>query len=171
MEDLQEALQSILSDPEQMARVAALAESLGLKPPDGEATGNGQQATGETGGSTAGAAAASPACRGGGPASRPVEGFRPPEAPYPGEASPSCHSERSEESVFSSFPSFGAAGMDLAGLLSRLSAMKGSEDRVLSALRSALDPGGQARVDRALRAARLSRLAGSLLKQGRAERV
>ena len=39
MEDLQGALQSILSDPEQMARVAALAESLGLKPPDSPAPG------------------------------------------------------------------------------------------------------------------------------------
>ena len=34
MEDLQSTFQSILSDPEQMARVASLAESLGLKPPD-----------------------------------------------------------------------------------------------------------------------------------------
>ena len=43
-----------------------------------------------------GAAKTSPACRGGGPASRPVEGCRPPEE----ETSHFCHSERSEESVF-----------------------------------------------------------------------
>ena len=42
-----------------------------------------------------GAAKISPACRGGGPASRPVEGCRPPE----GETYQVCHSERSEESV------------------------------------------------------------------------
>ncbi len=35
MEDLQSTLQSILSDPEQMRQIAAMAESLGLKPPPG----------------------------------------------------------------------------------------------------------------------------------------
>ena len=44
---------------------------------------------------TVGTAITSPACRGGGPASRPVEGCRPPEA----EAFQIFHSERSEESV------------------------------------------------------------------------
>ncbi len=34
MDDLQNRLQSILSDPEQMRQIAAMAESLGLKPPD-----------------------------------------------------------------------------------------------------------------------------------------
>ena len=33
MEDLQSTIQSILSDPEQMQRITAMAESLGLKPP------------------------------------------------------------------------------------------------------------------------------------------
>ena len=33
MDDLQNRLQSILSDPEQMRQIAAMAESLGLKPP------------------------------------------------------------------------------------------------------------------------------------------
>ena len=33
MEDLQSTLQSILSDPEQMRRITAMAESLGLGPP------------------------------------------------------------------------------------------------------------------------------------------
>ena len=47
MEDLQATLQSVLSDPAQMAQIAALAESLGLKPPEQQATGNGQQATGD----------------------------------------------------------------------------------------------------------------------------
>ena len=39
MEDLQSTLQSILSDPEQMRRITAMAESLGLKPP-GDGTRN-----------------------------------------------------------------------------------------------------------------------------------
>ena len=43
----------------------------------------------------AGTLLTSPACRGGGPASRPVEGFRPSEAA----TLPICHSEQSEESV------------------------------------------------------------------------
>ncbi len=34
MEDLQSTIQSILSDPEQMQRITAMAESLGLKPPE-----------------------------------------------------------------------------------------------------------------------------------------
>lgn len=108
MEDLQGTLQSILSDPEQMARVAALAESLGLKPPDG-----------------------------------------------PGQ---------SEESARSAAAPLGTAGLDAAALMSRLSTFNGTEDRVLNALRPSLSPEGQGRVDRALRAAKLSRLAGEFLK-------
>ena len=34
MEDLQSALQSILSDPEQMARIQEIAGSLGMNPPE-----------------------------------------------------------------------------------------------------------------------------------------
>ena len=148
MEELQEALQSILSDPEQMARVTALAESLGLKPPEGEATGNRQQATGETSGSASGAAATSPARRGGGPASRPVEGCFPTEASLLGEE-----------------------GINLENVMSLLSDSGGGETRVLSALRPVLSAEGQGRVDRALRAAKLSRLAGSLLTQRGPEHV
>ena len=117
MEDLQEVLQSILSDPEQMARVAALAESLGLKPPND---------------SEVGAAIG-----------------RPHEADA---------SEPRDD-------------LNLGNVLSLLSASSGGETRVLSALRSTLDPEGQTRVDRALRAAKLSRLAGTLLAQRRGEHV
>lgn len=140
MEDLQSSLQSILSNPEQMARVAALAESLGLKPPDqgagiqdpgaGREKGNGEGRTGN------GEQAAE--SRG--------------------------HSERSEESACSSFPPFGASETDLAGLMARLSSLNGSEDRVLNALRPSLSPASRERVDRASRAAKLSRLAGQLLR-------
>ena len=153
MEDLQDALQSILSDPEQMARVAVLAESLGLKPPDNEATGNRKQATGESSDNSVGS----------------VIG-RPSEPPHRGETPQNCHSERSEESVPPSLFS-GTDGVNLGQVMQLLSASSGGETKVLSALRSALDPEGQSRVDRALRAARLSRLAGTLLSQRRGEHV
>ena len=132
MEDLQDALQSILSDPEQMARVAALAESLGLNPPNGEATGNRQRATGEERDSYVGA----------------VIG-RPPEAEAP--------ETRND--------------LNLEKAMGILSASSGGEARVLSALRPTLGPEGQSRVDRALRAAKLSRLAGALLTRGRRAHV
>ena len=133
MEDLQDALQSILSDPEQMARVAALAESLGLKPPDAQPN---------------------------------------------GETSQNCHSKpcpeqgrrESEESVLSSLLS-DKNGFYLEKAMGLLSASSGGENRILTALRPTLGPEGQTRVDRALRAARLSRLAGALLTQRRGARV
>ena len=46
-----------------------------------------------------------------------------------------------------------------------LSGARGLEERVFLALRPGLSAAGQARVDRALRAARLSRMAGVILKQ------
>ena len=137
MEDLQSALQSILSDPAQMNRVAALAESLGLKPPAGE-----------------GAAAGTGYSEGSG---------EPASAPYP------PHSERSEESASPSpqgIPSV-LNGLDVSRLMAQLSAMTGTEDRVLGALRPSLSPEGQNKADRALRAAKLSRLAGQFLSRGR----
>lgn len=140
MEDLQSALQSILSDPAQMARVAALAESLGLKPPDADAE------------HSAGTA---------------PEG--PPDAA--GDAARTETSGPQAEAVRAAAPPFGSAGSDFASLMSRLSAMNGTEDRVLNALRPSLSPEGQGRVDRALRAAKLSRLAGRFLIGGGARRV
>ena len=150
MEDLQSTLRSILSDPEQMARVAALAESLGLKPPEPGA----EQPTGA-------------------PAGRPPEADakskqrdvgaaigRPPEADGDGVQN---EERRNEESILSSLQTMGN-GMDLPGLMSRLSSLNGSEERVLNALRPGLDAAGQGRVDRALRAAKLSRLAAQLLR-------
>ena len=131
MEDLQSTLRSILSDPEQMARVAALAESLGLKPPEPGA----EQPAGAPAG-------------------------RPPEADGDGVQN---EERRNEESVLSSLQTMGN-GIDLPSLMSRLSSLNGSEDRVLNALRPGLDAAGQGRVDRALRAAKLSRLAAQLLR-------
>lgn len=129
MEELQSALRSILSDPEQMARVAALAESLGLKQGPSEET--------------------------------------PPDQPRP--APDSGQSERSEEAAPAGSPPLGVNASDLAGLMSGLSSLNGSEDRLLNALRPGLSAEGQSRIDRALRAAKLSRLAGRLLA-GRGER-
>ena len=106
MEDLQAAIQGVLSDPAQMAQLQAMAQALGMQ--------GGQEA------------ASAP----------PPE--PPPEAPD---------------------------GQVLA-LMGRLSQMHGSEERVFSALRPTLSEQGQHKVDRALRAARLSRLAGLLLSGG-----
>ena len=121
MEDLQETLQSILSDPEQMARVASLAESLGLKLPE------------------------------------------------PAPDSANMNAKQLEEPVSPSFP--GLDGVDLGKLMGQLSALNGAEDRVLGALRPTLSQSGQGKVDRALRAAKLSRLAGQFLGRGRAGNV
>ena len=49
--------------------------------------------------------------------------------------------------------------------MGRLAQMHGSEERVFSALRPTLSEQGQRKADRALRAARLSRLAGLLLNE------
>ena len=117
MEDLQGALHSILSDPEQLARVAALAESLGLKPPED---------------SDVGAAIGRP---------HEAEAYEPRD------------------------------DLNLENVMSLLSASSGGEERVLAALRPALAPAGQSRVDRALRAAKLSRLAGALLRRRGSEHV
>ena len=157
MEDMQAALRSILSDPAQMARVAALAESLGLKPPEEgyEATGNRQQATGDGGEATGNRQQATGDGGRGGP---PLQAAGEPRDGPAGAAS-------------SAFPLPGLDGPELGRLLGLLSASSGSEDRLLNALRPALSAAGQARIDRALRAAKLSRLAGGLLRQGRSAHV
>lgn len=117
MEDLEAALQSVLSDPARMAQISALAESLGLKPPEQPPE----------------AAATSP----------------PPEENAPGSPLPQLE------------------GLDLGKLMAGLSAVQGREDQILGALRPSLGPGGQAKADRALRAAKLARLAGQFLRRGR----
>ena len=155
MEDLQAALQSILSDPAQMARVAALAESLGLKPPEEgyEATGNRQQATGD-----GGRGGPQPHVGAGALDGPPLQAAGEPRDGTAGAAS-------------TALPLPGLDGPELGRLLGLLSASSGSEDRLLNALRPALSAAGQARIDRALRAAKLSRLAGGLLRQGRSAHV
>lgn len=163
MEDLQSTLQSILSDPEQMARVASLAESLGLKPPE------------ETPPSAAGQA---------GPEETPlrpgIQGRQGQGAPplgrqagqWEGAAPSSGQDQRQGATASPPLPGLnGLNGMDPGALMGRLAALNGAEDRILGALRPALSPAGQGKVDRALRAAKLSRLAGQFLAQGRSGHV
>lgn len=59
----------------------------------------------------------------------------------------------------------------LMGLISRLGTLSGSEVRVFSALRPGLSARGREKADRALTAARLSRLAGLLLASGNGSHV
>ena len=140
MDDLQSTLQSILSDPEQMRRIAVMAESLGLKPPEGE-TFPGPSAQGE-----ASASASGDSARGEESASSPR------------------HSAHGEESAPLGLP-------DLSALMNGLSAVQGTEDRVFSALRPSLSPAGQGKADRAVRAAKLARLASRFLTRQRDGRV
>ena len=155
MEDLQATLQSVLSDPGKMAQIAALAESLGLKPPEQQATGNGQQAAGSPVAAAIGRQAPS----------------RPGEATGNGQQAKDRPAGaaigRPPEAAASPMPIPNLEGLDLGKLMAGLSAMQGREDRVLGALRPSLGPSGQARTDRALRAAKLARLAGQLLRRGR----
>lgn len=141
MEDLQSTLQSILSDPEQMNRVAALAESLGLKPPE-RGPARPLSAGSEPSGESAPTSIPSHAAHREGPATSPFEA-----APNP------------------------LGGIDLSRLMAQLSAMTGTEDRVMGALRPSLSPEGQKKADRALRAAKLSRLAGLFLSRRRESHV
>ncbi len=102
MEDLQSAIQGVLSDPEQMAQLQAMAQALGLQ--------------------------------------------QEPTAPQA--------------------PASDAPDGQVLALMGQLSQMHGSEEAVFSALRPTLSAQGQKKADRALRAARLSRLAGLLLRGG-----
>ena len=155
MEDLQSTLQSILSDPEQMRQIAAMAESLGLKPP----AGNG--APGHSERSEESVPHPGHSERSEEPVSHPRHSERSEESVSPGSGPPHLgHSERSDESVPFPLP-------DLSALTRGLSAMQGTEDRVFGALRPSLSPAGQGKADRATRAAKLARLASRFLTRQR----
>ena len=106
MEDIQTAIQSILSDPAQMEQISAMANALGLSPP-----GN------------------------------------------------------SSEEALPDMDKVPSVDPKLLRLLNGIGQQHGPEEEVLSALRQVLSEPGQERIDRALRAARLSRAAGTLLKR------
>lgn len=119
MEDLQQALQRILSDPEQMSQLQAMAGALGLNP---DAPPEAGENAGPDGSDPEGSAA---------------QGTTPAE------------------------PELASA---LPKLMAGLGSMNGPEQRVLNALRSALPPEKQGKIDKALQAARISRLAGQFLR-------
>ena len=121
MEDLQQALQRILSDPGQMAQLQAMASALGMTGQD------------------------------------PVPSSAPETEPSgsPGE----------RDAAENRAPELSA----LPELLGQLSRIHGPEERVLAALRPVLEPEKQGKIDKALQAARISRLAGQFLlnREGR----
>lgn len=104
MEGLEDALQKLLKDPAQLAELSALAQSLGLGPPES-----------------------------------PPEPPQPKSAPPPVSAAPPVPPP----------PPCGLFGA--------------RQEQLLLALKPFLKPSRQEKIDRALRAARLSRLAGSAL--------
>lgn len=161
MEDLQGALQSILSDPEQMARVAALAESLGLKPPDSPAPGESTRRDAPDQRDASDSSTSHP---------HSAHGDQTDAQDVSAQESRPTDSAATADPV-SSIPFFEQNVPDLGRLVSLFSAAGGSETRVLSALRPTVSAAGQSCVDRALRAARLSRLAGALLTQRRTGNV
>ena len=138
MEDLQSTIQSILSDPEQMQRITAMAASLGLKPPEQNPPS--------------------------GHSERSEESVSPPSPTAP--AGHSERSEESAAPV-PPVPPIPPGLPDLSALMGSLSAMRGTEDRVFGALRPSLSPAGQRKADRASRAAKLSRLAAQFLTRQR----
>lgn len=117
MEDLQNTIQAILSDPAQMAQLQQMAAALGLQPE--------------------------------------------PETDPPQEAGAAQPAPNGKT----------VADGRIAAMMARLGTMTGSEERVFSALRSGLSEGGRRKADRALTAARLSRLAGMLLASGHGTHV
>ena len=117
MEDLQNTIQAILSDPAQMAQLQQMAAALGLQPDAGPAQ------------------------------DVPQEDSPPPtDRPF-------------------------AVDGRMAAMLAKLGTMTGSEERVFSALRPGLSEQGRSKADRAMTAARLSRLAGMLLANGHGSHV
>ena len=115
MENLQSTLQNILSDPHQMEQIMAMANALGLQPPDSSPG----QPPGEV----------------------------PPPSPPPEQAAG------------------GGPDPNLLRLMGQLNNLHGPEEQVFHALRQVMSPAGQRKIDQALQAARLSRLAGTLFKK------
>lgn len=128
MADLQSTLQSILSDPAQMAQLQAMAGALGF---------GAQPGAGEAG---------------------PEDGAKTEQnQPHDIEGQAAGQVEAENRSI----PNPLADGQ-AAALLGALGKMQGREVRVLSALRPTLSEAGRRKADRALQAAKLSRLAGLL---------
>lgn len=113
---LEQAIGAVLQDPQQLQKIFALAQSLGLSPPE--------------------APAAPP----------PPEPLKPAAAAPPAEQTPEDR------------------GSALRALLQQAGKLDRRQENLLNALKPFLKPERQEKVDRAMQAARISRLAGAALR-------
>ena len=116
---LEQAIGAVLQDPQQLQKIFALAQSLGLSPPEAPAA----------------------------PAAPP-----PPEPPKPAAAAPPAEQTPEDR------------GSALRALLQQAGKRDRRPENLLNALQPFLKPERRAKVDRAMQAARISRLAGAALR-------
>lgn len=114
---LEQAIGAVLQDPQQLQKILALAQSLGLSPPEA-------------------------------PAAPPP----PPEPPKPAAAAPSAEQAPEDR------------GSALRALLQQAGRLDRRQENLLNALKPFLKPERREKVDRAMQAARISRLAGAALR-------
>ena len=113
---LEQAIGAVLQDPQQLQKIFALAQSLGLSPPEA-------------------------------PAAPP-----PPEPPKPAAAAPPAEQTPVDR------------GSALRALLQQAGKLDRRQENLLNALKPFLKPERREKVDRAMQAARISRLAGAALR-------
>lgn len=116
---LEQAIGAVLQDPQQLQKIFALAQSLGLSPPEAPAA----------------------------PAAPP-----PPEPPKPAAAAPPAEQAPEDR------------GSALRALLQQAGKLDRRQENLLNALKPFLKPERREKVDRAMQAARISRLAGAALR-------
>ena len=116
---LEQAIGAVLQDPQQLQKIFALAQSLGLSPPEAPAA----------------------------PAAPP-----PPEPPKPAAATTSAEQAPEDR------------GSALRTLLQQAGKLDRRQENLLNALKPFLKPERREKVDRAMQAARISRLAGAALR-------
>ena len=116
---LEQAIGAVLQDPQQLQKIFALAQSLGLSPPEAPAA----------------------------PAAPP-----PPEPPKPAAAAPPAEQTPEDR------------GSALRTLLQQAGKLDRRQENLLNALKPFLKPERREKVDRAMQAARISRLAGAALR-------
>lgn len=116
---LEQAIGAVLQDPQQLQKIFALAQSLGLSPPEAPAA----------------------------PAAPP-----PPEPPKPAAAAPPAEQTPEDR------------GSALRALLQQAGKLDRRQENLLNALKPFLKPERREKVDRAMQAARISRLAGAALR-------
>ena len=116
---LEQAIGAVLQDPQQLQKIFALAQSLGLSPPEAPAA----------------------------PAAPP-----PPAPPKPAPAAPPAEQTPEDR------------GSALRALLQQAGKLDRRQENLLNALKPFLKPERREKVDRAMQAARISRLAGAALR-------